>query len=268
MPDPYAAIATSDIAVQQRLADVLEIRAAEPAQKAMLLAYVSEIGFPRGARVLDIGCGTGAVSRFLAHCPGVSEVVGVDPSSVFVTKAAELAQAVQNASFETGDARSLRFPDESFDVAVAHTVLCHVPEPPRVLAEAFRVTRPGGWLAVFDGDYPTTTVALGSFDPLQTCVDEMVHGWVHNLWIARSLPALVRSAGFEVVSFRSHGYLQNSNPTYIMTLVERGADLLTSSGRIGRDAAAAIKAEARRRVEAGDFFGHIVYVSLIGRKPQ
>lgn len=125
--------------------------------------------------------------------------------------------------------------------------------------------RPGGWLAVFDGDYPATTVAIGSFDPLQACVDEMVHGWVHNPWIVRRLPSLVRSAGFEVVSFRSHGYLQSADPTYMMTLIERGADVLTASGRLGGDAAAAVKAEARRRADAGDFFGHIVYVS-IGRK--
>lgn len=266
MPDPYAAIATADIVVQERLADVLEIRAAEPAQQAMLTAYLSEVDFSQGARVLDLGCGTGAVSRFLARCPGVSEVIGVDPSPVFLARATQLARDVPNLSFENGDARSLPFTDASFDVVVAHTVLCHVPEPAQALAEAFRVTRPGGWLAAFDGDYPTTTVAIGEFDPLQACVEEMINGWVHNLWIARRLPAMARSAGFEVASFRSHGYLQSSSPTYLMTFIERGADMLISSGRIGSDAAAAIKAEARRRVEAGDFFGHIVYVSLIARK--
>jgi ubiquinone/menaquinone biosynthesis C-methylase UbiE len=266
MPDPYAAIATADVAVQQRLADVLEMRAAEPAQQAMLSAYVSEIRFPPGARVLDLGCGTGAVSRFLARCPEVAKVVGVDPSPVFVARANELGRDVPHLSFEQADARALPFADASFHVVVAHTVLCHVPDPPRVLAEAFRIMRAGGWLAVFDGDYPATTVAIGSFDPLQACVDEMVHGWVHNLWIVRRLPALVRSAGFEVISFRSHGYLQSADPTYMMTLIERGADVLTASGRLGGDAAAAVKAEARRRADAGDFFGHITYVSLVGRK--
>src|SRR5262245_65052761 len=173
MPDPYATITAADIGVQERIADVLEIRAAEPAHQAMLSAYVSEIDFPHDARVLDIGCGTGAVSRFLTRCPGVSEVVGVDPSPVFLERATNLAHDVRNLSFEKGDARSLPFPDESFDVVVAHTVLCHVPEPARVLAEAFRVLRHRGWLAVFDGDYPTTTVAIGEFDPLQACVDEI-----------------------------------------------------------------------------------------------
>ena len=67
-----------------------------------------------------------------------------------------------------GDGRALRFADGDFDVVVCHTVLCHVPEPERVLAEAFRVLRPGGTLAICDGDYATTTVALGEADPFRT----------------------------------------------------------------------------------------------------
>jgi SAM-dependent methyltransferase len=52
-------------------------------------------------------------------------------------------------------------------VVVFHTILCHVPGPHLALAEAARVLRPGGWLAVFDGDYATTTLALHPSDPLQ-----------------------------------------------------------------------------------------------------
>ena len=43
-----------------------------------------------GARILEVGCGTGAVTRVLAAWPGVVEAVGVDPSPVFVAKAREL----------------------------------------------------------------------------------------------------------------------------------------------------------------------------------
>ena len=42
------------------------------------------------------------------------------------------------------------------------------------LAELFRVLRPDGWLAVFDGDYATTSAARGDFDPLQSCIDAML----------------------------------------------------------------------------------------------
>jgi hypothetical protein len=49
--------------------------------------------------------------------------------------------------------------------------------------------------------------------------------------------------------------------------VDLGADALVAAGRIGADLASALKAEARRRVAAGEYFGHIAYLSLVARKP-
>lgn len=66
---------------------------------------------------------------------------------------------------------------------------------------------------------------------------------------------------------KSHGYLQTSDPEYMLTLVDRGADSLASWGRIGPDLCASLKAEARRRAEANEFFGFMGFASLIARKP-
>jgi len=49
----------------------------------------------------------------------------------------------------------------------------------------------------------------------------------------------------------------------MLTIVDRGADVLAGTGRIGGELAAALKNEARRRVEAGSFFGHLAYASVI-----
>ena len=102
MPDLYATIAEVEVATQERLADILELRAADPQQRAMLDAYLSDVEFAPSARVLEIGCGTGSVVRVLAEQPGVAEVVGVDPSPVFITKARELATASDKVVFEEG----------------------------------------------------------------------------------------------------------------------------------------------------------------------
>lgn len=266
MPDVYATIADVDVATQERLAGILELRAADPQQRAMLDSYLAEIEFGSGARVLEIGCGTGAVTRALARQPGVTEAVGIDPSPVFVAKARELAAAAANLAFEQGDGRSLPFVDGHFDVAVLHTTLCHVPQPEQVMAEAFRVLRPDGTLAVCDGDYSTTTVAVGECDPLQDCIEAVKAAFIHDLWLVRRLRALLRSSGFEVLSTRTHGYLQTSDPEYMLTLVDRGADALASSGDIGPDLCTSLKAEARRRAEADEFFGFIGFASFIARK--
>ena len=267
MPDLYAMITELDLEIQERLAGVLELRAADPQQQAMLRAYISDVEFPRAARVLDVGCGTGAVTRVLARWRGVTEVVGIDPSPFFLSKARELGEGLTNVSFDVADGRSLPFEDKTFDVVVYHTTLCHVPGPERALREGFRVLRPGGWVAIFDGDYATTTVARGDSDPLQTCADAAIAALVHDRWLVRRLPLLARTAGFDVVSVRSHGYLETSEASYMLTLIDRGADSLVSSGRIGAESAAALKAEARRRVQSHEFFGHIAYVSLLGNRP-
>jgi SAM-dependent methyltransferase len=157
---------------------------------------------------------------------------------------------------------------DSFDVVVFDSTLSHVPGPERALAEAFRVLRSAGWLAAFDGDYATTTVALGDHDPLQRCADAMMAHSVNDRWLVRRLPTLVRTAGFEVTRFRSHGYAEAGEGGYLLTVIDRGADLLRATGQIGDDAAAALKAEARRRSATGTFFGHVAYASLLARKPN
>jgi SAM-dependent methyltransferase len=266
MPDLYATITDVDPAVQERLAAILEMRAADPQQRAMLGSYLSEIDFPRAARVLEIGCGTGSATRVLAARAGEAEVIGIDPSPVFIAKARALSAGLKNVAFQEADGRALPFPDGAFDTVVFHTTLCHIPRPERALQEAFRVLRSSGVLAVFDGDYSTITVALGERDPLQNCVEAMKEAFLNDAWLVRRLPTLLQSTGFQVISFRSHGYLQTAQPDYMLTLVDRGADTLVSSGRIGPDMGASLKAEAHRRADAGAFFGFIGFVSVIARK--
>jgi hypothetical protein len=79
---------------------------------------------------------------------------------------------------------------------------------------------------------------------------------------------LVRGAGFEQFQMRSHGYVESTDPGYMLTIVDRGADMLAATGTIGATTAEALKAEARRRAAEGIFFGHIAYGSLIARKPR
>jgi hypothetical protein len=152
-------------------------------------------------------------------------------------------------------------------VVVVHRVLSHVPGPEQVLGQAFRVLRPGGWLAVFDGDYATITLATGEFDPLQVCVAAFTPGLHHRSVGGARLQAMVHQAGFAEGRLRSYGFVQTSEPDYMLSIAERGADALMAAGRIGHELAAALKAEAHRRVEAHSFFGHVAYASLTAQKP-
>jgi arsenite methyltransferase len=78
----------------------------------------------------------------------------------------------------------------------------------------------------------------------------------------------VRAAGVHIVCVRNYGYVETSKPGFMLpSWVDLGADALVASGRIGVDMAAALKAEARRRVASGAYFGHIAYMSVVARKP-
>jgi hypothetical protein len=122
-------------------------------------------------------------------------------------------------------------------------------------------------LAIFDGDYATTTVAIGDNDPLQDCVLAMMANSLTDRWIMRRMPTLARASGFEDVVLRSHGFVETGDAAYMLTVIDRGADILRDGGQIGGETAEALKAEGRRRVAEGRFFGHIAYASVIARRP-
>jgi ubiquinone/menaquinone biosynthesis C-methylase UbiE len=267
MPDVYSRITEIDLQTQERLIDVLETRGKDAQQRRMWEAYLSNIEFPPAAQVLEIGCGTGTVSRILAQWPGVARVLGVDPSPVFIAKARSLAQGLSHLSFEQSDGHALTLSDECFDVVVIHQVLSHVLQPDQLIAEALRVLRPKGWLAVFDGDYATATVATAERDPLEACVDAFRTSFVNDPWIVRHLPRRLQAGGFDVQPMRSYGYIEAPEAGYMLTWIERGADVLLQAGHIGTETAAALKAEARRRSTAGTWYGHIAFASILARKP-
>ncbi len=267
MTDVYANIGDADRAVQERLAAVLELRAADPQQRAIVDDYLRDVEIRPTARALDVGCGTGFITRVLAGMSTVASVTGVDLSPVFVAKARELSAVQQNATFSEADARALPFADAEFDLVVFHTTLTHVPQPERALAEAFRVLRPGGWVTVCDGDYSTLSVANGEWDPLQACIEALKTAFINDLWVTRRMPALLRAAGFDLVKTKSHGYLQISHPDYVLSLIDRGADALAAANRIGAELCHSLKAEARRRADDHAFFGFIGFATFHASKP-
>ncbi|MGH8065526.1 MAG: methyltransferase domain-containing protein [Candidatus Entotheonellia bacterium] len=104
-----------------------------------------------GEVVLEVGCGTGVLDRWLARrTDGKNQIVGVDINPFLLREAMALAkqEGLEHViAFQEGNAEALPFPDGSFDVAMSSTVIQRV-DADRMLAEMVRVTKPGGRVAV------------------------------------------------------------------------------------------------------------------------
>jgi len=124
-------------------------------------ALLAEARIDTKSRVLDLGCGNGTTSAWLAAQTG-AEVVGVDLSTARVANARRLAQRLGSARlrFEVGSATALPFEADQFTHVFSQAVLYHTHDRPRALAEAARVLEPGGLLVFDDLITPRQPVGL------------------------------------------------------------------------------------------------------------
>lgn len=139
-----------------------------------------------GKHLLDIGCGRGRLSRALIRRG--ARVSGADPSDEMIALARE---AAPNASFEIAGAESLPYPDGTFDGAVILNSLHHVPEDKiaPALAEAMRVTRPGGHFLILE------PLARGGYQKVFEPLDDETEVRAMAL---RELDAFIAASGAEV----------------------------------------------------------------------
>jgi SAM-dependent methyltransferase len=116
----------------------------------LAVQFADLAGVGHGLRVLDVGCGPGALTAELVRRTGADAVSAVEPSASFV---AAVRERLPGVDVRQSAAEQLPFPADAFDAALAQLVVHFMTDPVQGLQEMSRVTRPGGMVAACVWDH-------------------------------------------------------------------------------------------------------------------
>lgn len=210
----------------------------------------------RGKRVLDIGCGSGAITLSLAVDHGAAQVVGVDVESPVCVAARErinAAGATDRVTIQQVAPGPFAFDDQTFDVVFSKDSIIHIPDKDFLAREVFRVLRPNGWFAASDW--------LISHDGAPS-PEMAAYIKLEALEFAMASPARYRAAltgaGFDQVSLRNRNdwYADIGSAELAWLTGPKRAELSTTFGRDFIDHSIATWTAMVRVLKSGEHCPH------------
>lgn len=148
-----------------------------------IISVIQGLNIPPGAKVLEVGIGTGlSMAAYPPHC----EVTGVDLAADMLERARQKAEDNDWRHFRLleMDAMNLKFPDNTFDYVTSFHVISVVPDPVRMMQEIHRVCKPQGTIAIIN-HFRTTKPVLGPIVGALTPVTRHL-GWDASLQLSQA----------------------------------------------------------------------------------
>jgi len=185
---------------------------------ASLLHY--DTTYPPESRVLEVGCGVGSQTVYLAANSPAAHFTSIDISeeSLAEAQARVFQRGLRNVSFRKGDIFNLPFEKESFDHIFVCFVLEHLPDPERALAVLKDVLKPQGTITVIEGDHgsayfhPDSPYARKAIQ----CLVDLQAAMGGNSLVGRQLYPLLAAAGYRDVRVRPRMvYADSSRPEWV-----------------------------------------------------
>ncbi|MAM94266.1 methyltransferase domain-containing protein [Parvibaculum sp.] len=222
-----------------------------------------------GEHVLDIGVGPGLLAYDMARMVGEGgRLAGLDASAAMLKVARTRLAALPQAECIQGDATELRFPDESFDIAVSTQVHEYVADMGKALKELHRVVKPGGRALILDTDW--RSVVWHSSD--QARMDRVLLCWDDHLadpHLPATLGAGMRKAGFgmlrvEIVPMLSPQWQPVSYAAGIMKSIRGYAMANGERHGLSGEEVQAWYDDQLRLAERGEFFFSVNRYAFLG----
>jgi len=138
--------------------------------RPVAFAFLAWLAAPLNQDWVDVGCGTGALTKAILDTARPKTVVGVDPSSEFLTLAlSQISDA--RARFVTAGAEAMPLPGDSVDLAVSGLALNLMPDERAGLLEMVRIARVGGTVAAYVWDFASEMQPVRAFWDAAFAVD-------------------------------------------------------------------------------------------------
>ncbi len=186
-----------------------EIEASRLEEQVYQLNYslrneMSHFTFNKNETVLDVGCGTGVLSRYLVNNFNVSQVIGVDSSDMRLAQAKKLIKSereINSITFERSDLMNLNpVFHKKFDTVVARYVLEHLENSEKAILEIKKVLKNNGRIIIVELDGVFINLYTEN-NKLNTYMNEIRKKFKMDLEIGKKLPSMLKRLGFKEIQW-------------------------------------------------------------------
>ena len=268
--DVWGRTAEIDESALAVMAARLENRAKHPFFRGVIADYIGDLELERIERALEIGCGTGVVSRALAAAPGFHGTITATDVSAYLIEAARRHAASEGVdariAFEVDSAAKLHAEEAAYDLVIAHTLFSHASDPVAILAECARVLSPRGRLVIFDRDFASSALSLRDDVAAKIDIADIARAFAAQPFIMRQLPKLLADAGFAIESHRPYVIADVGHAEFFAENLSTWRRLLPVSGVVAKDDADRLMDGLDAASGAGTLFWANNFYTFIVRK--
>jgi ubiquinone/menaquinone biosynthesis C-methylase UbiE len=257
-----------DDAVAQ-MVSILDEQDAMPSIERLRVWALDKAQVQPGERVLDVGSGTGTMTRRLAAAVGPEgTALGIEPNGMLrgVAEARAAADGT-GATFCQGLATEIPLPDASVDLVWCERVLQHVPDAQAAITEMVRVLRPGGRAVLLDSDHESRVNS--DIDPeVARSITVAFMGQLANADAARHIPRQAMAAGLVVdPDIGSSGVVFPQELLLGFPMLKMAADQAVADGSITREQADEAVRSQSEAAREGWAFSTVTVFGFLCRKP-